>query len=390
MGGRSATVGAGLAAVLMSSVMALAGATAAAADEVGSSSFAATGLASVQLPVATIGEFDCAALDVEISLDNSRSTEAVTYGYRASWQRPRHAPHSGADDAGQVEVGARATRVVRLGLRDDSRTTVVVRLPDGGEIHRVDSCGDAPAARFGFQDCDTSRLGLSLDNGDSTRGTRYRWTVRDLAGSLGSRTLVVAAGETEQVFVPLPEGNRVRAEASVDGQGVVATSDWRGCGPHVVSPKASFGPVRCTDLTAVLTLDNTRSSARLRFRVPAHADVVLDGGSSRTFRMRLARSDRLTVTADGVLADGLPGELAVVRTSRCPRQAAASGGTGGAGNGNGGSAQVRETPPTSGPVGALSSTGGGGRVPWGLAAATGAGLLGLGLFVAARRRPRRP
>lgn len=278
---------------------------------------------SVSLPTAWIGPFDCERLTVDLTLDNSRSTEAVTYGYGASFLRPLHAPYRGDDRSTQVRVAAGRTTVVTMPVRDDARSTITVQLPDGGHVISQGTCGDAPGAVFARADCDSARLGLRLDNSSAARATRYRWVERDLAGQVASRVVDVAAGDVVDVEVPLVDGSRVRVDVTVGDAALVATSDWLACGRFAANPRASFGVVECSNLSASVLLDNSRSTARLRFHVPAHADVVLGAGEARTLRLHLPVAERLTIHADEVPADGHPIDLAVVSTTRCAGATAA-------------------------------------------------------------------
>lgn len=272
---------------------------------------------SVSLPTAWIGPVDCERLTVDLTLDNSRSTEAVTYGYAASFQSPLHRPYRGADRTTQVRVAAGRTTVVAVPVRDDARSTITVQLPDGGHVFSQGTCGAAPGAAFALADCDTMRLGLRLDNSSAARATRYRWVERDLAGEVASRVVDVGAGDVVDVELPLADGSRVRVDVTVGDGVLVATSDWSACGRFVASPRASIGVVDCSDLSASVLLDNSLSTARLRFRVPAHADLVLGAGEARTLRLHLPVAERLTVSAEEVLAGGDPVDLAVVSTTRC-------------------------------------------------------------------------
>ncbi|HYN75195.1 MAG TPA: hypothetical protein VEV13_03275 [Candidatus Limnocylindria bacterium] len=277
----------------------------------------ALGVPALGVPTATISAFDCDRLEVEITLDNSRSTEGVGYGYAASFQRPLRAPYSGSDDTTWVQVAAGGTRSVVVPVRDDARTVVTVHLPEGGHVVSTGTCGQAPAAAFALADCDTLRLDLILDNGRTSRPTRYRWTLSDSAGPVRSATVDVDAGRVARVGVPLMEGSSSRVAVTVDGKGPVASSDWRSCGVVVLDPRASFGPVDCTDVSAPVVLDNSRSTSRVRFHVTGHADVVLDAGGTRALGLHLPIADRLTATAEGLVVPAATTHLAAASTAGC-------------------------------------------------------------------------
>ena len=277
---------------------------------------------AVGAPTASIASFDCTRLTVDLTLDNSRSTDRVTYWYTVSFQSPLHPPYAGADPSENVDVAAGQTTVVVLPVRDDASTTITIRLPDGGYVFSQRTCGTAPVAVFTMGDCDTLRLGLHLDNGSSTVVTRYRWTERDLAGQVASGRVEVAAGEVADVDVPLIDGTSVWVDVTVGDAALVATSAPRTCGRFVLSPRASFGALECADVSVPVLLDNSRSTARLRFLVPAHPDVVVGAGETQTLQLHLPIAQRLTVHADRVRDLGIPIDLASVSTTRC---AAAAG-----------------------------------------------------------------
>ena len=347
---------------------------------------------SVSLPTASIGPFDCTRLTVAVTLDNSRSTEAVTYGYGASFQRPLHPPYRGEDRSTQVHVAAGRTTVLTMPVRDDARSTITVQLPDGGHVFSQGTCGDAPGAVFALTDCDSMRMGLRLDNSSAARATRYRWTERDLAGQVASRVVDVGAGDVVDVEVPLVDGSRVRVDVTVGDAALVATSDWRACGRFAASPRASFGVVECSDVSASVLLDNSRSTARLRFHVPAHADVVLGAGEARTLRLHLPVAERLTVYADEVPADGYPVDLAVVSTTRCAGATVDPSTTPTPTSASPATMAAAATPTTGGDRATAAGDGlaATGSAPLRPVIGLSAALLvaGLGLLAAARRRPR--
>jgi len=268
------------------------------------------------VPTASIGPFDCERLTVDLALDNSRSTQGVTFRYTASYQSPLFPPYRGKDGPTGVDVAAGESTVVVLRVRDDARTLVTVRLPGSEHVFSQGTCGDAPGAVFARSDCEASRLGLHLDNTNS-RATRYLWVERDAAGQVASGSVEVAARAVADIDVPLVDGARVRIDVTVGDTTLVATSEWRACGQFLLSPRASFGVVDCADVSAPVILDNSRTTARLRFHLPAHPDVVLGAGETRALRLHLPIAERLRVYADEVPADGSPIDLAVVSTARC-------------------------------------------------------------------------
>lgn len=271
---------------------------------------------AVTAPTAAIGAFDCARLQVAIRLDNTRSTQAVTLGYSAAFRSPLHQPYRGNDARVDVELAAGARRVIELPVRDNARTDVTVHLPDGGHVVSQDSCGDAPRATFGLARCDTLRLPVTLDNSTSRMPVRYRWAVADPAGPLVSRSVEVDAGDVVGVDVPLVPDGWTEVAVTLDGGGPVASSDRQACGRVVLDPRASFGVVDCTDVSAPVLLDNSRTTTRLRFLLPGQT-VVMGAGETRSLRLHLPVREQVAVTSDDPLADGEPTERAVTSTAHC-------------------------------------------------------------------------
>jgi hypothetical protein len=272
---------------------------------------------SVGVAAARIASFDCERLTVRLTLDNSRSPEGVTFRYTQSFQSPLHPPYSGEEGAKEVDVAAGESAVVVLAVREDARTIVTVHLPHGGDAVGQGTCGAAPGAVFTTRDCGALRLGLRLDNSSSPRATRYRWTQRDPAGQVASRSLEVAARRVADVDVPLIDGSSVWVAVAVGDRALVVNSARYTCGRVVLNPRASFGVLECADVSAPVLLDNSRTTARLRFHVPAHPDVVLGAGETLTLRLHLPLAERLRVYADEVVAGNGPIDLAVVSTARC-------------------------------------------------------------------------
>ena len=273
--------------------------------------------AVVGTPTATVGAFDCERLEVEVVLDNSRSTEGTTFGYGASFQRPLTAPYAGVDATTRVRVAAGAVKVVVVPVRDDARTVVIAYLPDGGHVVSTGACGQAPSAVFGLADCDVLTRSLTLDNSSTARPTRYRWTLSDPAGPLRTATVDVDAGLVTEVDVPLVEGSTSTVAVEVEGKGLVAGSDPRSCGTVVQDPRARFGQVDCGNVSAPVLLDNSRTTHRVRFHVPGRGDVVLAAGETRGFGLHLPIAERLSLGTRGTPVAGASTELAVASTARC-------------------------------------------------------------------------
>ncbi len=283
----------------------------------GSARFPAAGAPSVRSATAYMGTFDCDRLRVRITLDNTRSTRAVRFGYSATFVRPLRAPYSGRDDRVDVDVAAGATRLVELPVRDDARTNVTVGLPDGRQANWESSCGNAPRVIFGPSDCAALRMGVLLDNGTSPTPTRFRWALSDPAGRVATNVVKVAAGAVTKADVPIVANSWTAVDVSVDGRGTVANLNRQACGSMVLDPRAVFGVVDCDDVSAPVILDNSRTTTRVRFHLPGQ-DVVLGPGQTRSLRVHLPIRERLAVRVDDVLALAVPSSRPSSRRPTAP------------------------------------------------------------------------
>ena len=281
------------------------------------------GAPSVRSATAYMSTFDCDRLRVRITLDNTRSTRAVRFGYSATFVRPLRSPYSGGDRRVDVDVAAGAAQPVELPLRDDARTNVTVSLPDGRQAKWESSCGNAPRVIFGPSDCAALRMGVLLDNGTSPTPTRFRWALSDPAGRVATNVVKVAAGAVTRADVPIVANSWTAVDVSVDGRGTVANLNRQACGSMVLDPRAVFGAVDCDDVSAPVILDNSRTTARMRFHLPGE-DVVLGPGQTRSLRVHLPIRERLAVRVDDVLARGRSVEHAVVSTAHCAGAGAAA------------------------------------------------------------------
>ena len=350
----------------------------------GSARFRAAGAPSVRPATADMGTFDCDRLRVKITLDNTHSTRAVRFGYSATFVRPLRAPYSGGDDPVDVDVTAGAARLVELPVRDDARTNVTVSLPDGRQANWESSCGNAPRVIFGPSDCAALRMGVLLDNGTSPTPTRFRWALSDPAGRVATNVVKVAAGAVTKADVPIVANSWTAVDVSVDGRGTVANLNRQACGSMVLDPRAVFGAVDCDDVSAPVILDNSRTTARMRFHLPGQ-DVVLGPGQTRSLRVHLPIRERLAVRVDDALARGRSVEHAVVSTAHCagaraqPPTPAAGGGAGPGAVAAPGRAQA-DTAGTTGPAAKDS------RPPVVLGFGMLAALVALGLALTLRRR----
>ena len=350
----------------------------------GSARFRAVGPRSVPPATAVMGTFDCDRLRVRITLDNARSARAVRFGYSATFVRPLRAPYSGEDERVDVDVAAGATRLVELPVRDDARTTVTVLLPDGRAANWESSCGNAPRVIFGPSDCATLRMGVLLDNGTSPTPTRFRWALSDPAGRVATDVVRVAAGAVATTDVPVVANSWTAVDVSVDGRGTVADLNRQACGSVVLDPRAVFGVVDCDDVSVPVILDNSRTTARMRFHLPGQ-DVVLGPGQTRSLRVHLPISERLAVRVDDVLARGRSVEHAVVSTARCAGVPAQPP-TPAAGAGTGPRAVAAPDPALADTVGTTGPAAKDSRPPVVLGVGMLAALVALGLVLRLRRR----
>lgn len=239
-------------------------------------------------PRASIGDVDCTNLTVPVTLDNSRSTETVTYRVLAGEAWLDEGGYSFEDT---VQVSAGAIQTVVVPVTEDSVVEVLaLDVPAGAEwgpmladsFLEVDCADDDdaqdPQARIGSLDCAQMTVDVTLDNSRSEVEMTYVVTVsfafEDEPASFEDYDLL--AGEVQTVQVPVTENVPVYvfvgagddANEAFD-EGFLANELFRvNCTPGD-EPLASIGEVNCTNLTVPVTLDNTRSSLESWFEIYA-------------------------------------------------------------------------------------------------------------------------
>jgi LPXTG-motif cell wall-anchored protein len=234
-------------------------------------------------PRASIGDVDCTNLTFPVTLDNSASTEALTYEYSAE-------SSEGLEEA-EVAVPGGAIRIVNVPVTEDTqvRVSVLVFLEVGpnrfltSAFLTVDCTDDEvpydPRAGIGGVDCAKMNVDVTLDNSRSEVEAIYQvtWEKHISTGSAEQQddNFIVAAGDVQTFLSRVAENTyvviRVAAERVPGEQGgswvyLAVESLWVNCTPGDY-PRVRIGEVNCTNLTVPVTLDNTRSPLRAYFRV---------------------------------------------------------------------------------------------------------------------------
>ena len=266
-------------------------------------------------PRASIGDINCTNLTVPVTLDNSRSTETVTYRILAgeAWL------DEGYSFEDTVQVSAGAIQTVNVPVTEDTFVEVLaLDLPAGDEwggpmladsFLEIDCTDDDdpqdPQARIGSVDCERMTVDVTLDNSRSEVEMTYIVTVslayEDEPASFEDYDLL--AGEVEPVQVPVTENVPVYVFVGAGDdtwdaweEGFLIDELFRvNCTPGD-EPLASIGEVNCTNLTVPVTLDNSRSSLRSwfviyagdedEFEEPTFYDALLGGPRSPARRAR--------------------------------------------------------------------------------------------------------
>lgn len=239
-------------------------------------------------PRASIGDIDCTNLTVRVTLDNSRSTETVTYRVLAGEAWLDEGGYSFEDS---VQVSAGAIQTVVVPVTEDSVVEVLaLDVPAGvkwgpllaNSFLGVDCADDAepqdPQARIGSVDCAQMTVDVTLDNSRSEDEMTYIVTVsfafEDEPATFEDYNLL--AGAVQPIQVPVTENVPVYVFVGAGDdaneafeEGFLADELFRvNCTPGD-EPLASIGEVNCTNLTVPVTLDNTRSAVESWFEVSA-------------------------------------------------------------------------------------------------------------------------
>jgi hypothetical protein len=274
-------------------------------------------------PRATIDTFDCGELTVLITLDNSRSTEALYYGLSRT-------ATGGLDPRTYrtvIDVAAGQVRTVVLPLLDDAVNAVSVAASGPSfsfPATAEGTCGYLRHAAVDVPDCGSLTATVTLDNTAVPVGTTYTVEVGDGLRIRFETSRTLVAGQSETLVVPLGDDTRNVVR-------VLGAQDWvlaeraTACGTVVTDPSASIGGFECGTHDVPVTLDNSRSTTSVQFGVHRtiagddHSDVagtyVLGPGEVRAVRATLEEG---TVTEVLVTAGGENGrELASAKGPLC-------------------------------------------------------------------------
>jgi hypothetical protein len=235
-------------------------------------------------PRASIGDINCTNLTVPVTLDNSRSTEAVIYRVTL-------------DDWGEeplfdkeVQVPGGATRIVTVQVSENADVAVFVGEPRREDFEpgvlltfsyltvgcTYDGAYDARAT-VGGVDCASMTVDVTLDNSKSEDATTFAVFATSVQGEEQEEsyfldqfpaTFDLPAGDVRTVPVPVVENSVLNVdvfdvdageETQWDEGYLVREVAWVDCAPGD-DPRADIGEVNCTNLTAPVTLDNSRST----------------------------------------------------------------------------------------------------------------------------------
>jgi LPXTG-motif cell wall-anchored protein len=306
----------------------------------------------VRAPRASIGDVNCTTLTVPVTLDNSASTVAVTYGFWAEDATPGGDGEFIVGDTVQVPAGA--IRIVTVPVTEDTRVSVYVfdegRSEEASGIYlflttaelTVDCIDDIapldPQARIGGVDCVEMTVEVTLDNSRSEVEAIYEVTWQDHLGEQVDRS-VVTPGGVETFLVPVVENVLVHVGVEANGQaedgyegvvGLAFESFQVDCTPGD-EPRASIGEVNCANLTLPVTLDNTRSTVAASFFIladdlsglsePYRDTFTVAAGAERVVRVPIRKGAEVILLVDEDVSDT---EFLVVETVEvdCPRTAA--------------------------------------------------------------------
>jgi hypothetical protein len=281
-------------------------------------------------PRASIGDIDCTNLTVPVTLDNSGSTEDVSYLILAG-----DADGDGPTFEKTVPGPAGEIRVTNVSVTEDTRFAVYVYELSGNEyvydrilafaVVTVDCTADNdahdPQARIGGLDCTQKTVDVTLDNSRSEDATTYLVTAINLPDEepFYEEMFTVPSGAAQTVSVPVSENSTVGVivgdkdvlDETEGEEGNLALELFRvDCTPDDEA-RASLGEVNCTNLTVPLILDNTRSAVETTFTILAFAPesdeffdyeeyVVVTAGAERTVAVPLLDHAKVVVIA----ADG--------------------------------------------------------------------------------------
>ena len=228
-------------------------------------------------PRATVGTFDCAALSVPITLDNSRSTVAVTF--RVIWTG--RAGNDARDDWTFVDLAPGRVKTIAIALATNAVNSVAVKAfgPEDLDLVTADkTCGYNPTASVAPLDCGSLTTSVTLDNSTVPVSTLFSVRVGDGLIARHQEEVDVAAGATKTITVALK--NDTRNVVQVFGPGDwTLTESSAVCGNLTEKPHASIGTFDCGTLTVPVTLDNSESTVAVAFALTlAYSNIDYDPG----------------------------------------------------------------------------------------------------------------
>ena len=217
-------------------------------------------------PRATIESLDCSTLTSAIRLDNSRSTDTVTFlvqVFAAGGPDPTRSPSTFRVTAGEV-------RDVEVPLDDYAVVTVVVTSylwPGSTELARGETtCGYVSRAAIDAFDCGSLTATAHLENGSATVATVFHVRSATRDETLMDDDVEVPPGATTSISIPL--GDDTEDSVSITGPGGWLLAEERAvCGEMVIAPRAVIGDTDCRTLTVPVTLDNSASTVDVTYSV---------------------------------------------------------------------------------------------------------------------------
>ena len=262
---------------------------------------------------ASIGAFDCAALSVPVTLDNTRSSTATTFVLTTLVL-------AGPTLRTEEVVPAGTTSKTRVDLVDNAYNEVVVAVVDEtvAASARPVFCGEKPRVTIGAFDCSTLQAPVTLDN--RTGATPFLFSVQWYFSNTDferNESYTVEAGAVRVVMVPLVDNawTAIWVREGFDvpptplDQFVVTTRGL--CGLEPGPARVTVGGVDCATKTIGVTID-TRQTPPRRPRTTTIYIATSYGGKQDYVRyvegedvyrltvpVRLRTGGRLTVTGAG-------------------------------------------------------------------------------------------
>jgi hypothetical protein len=276
----------------------------------------------VRDPRASIGDVDCTTLTVPVTLDNSRSSEAVTYEVAAEVPDDLDEFEEVTTFEEAVEVPAGTTRIVSVPVTEETEVHLMVAPSPRVEFDfghsladaqlRIDCTPDAGThdarGRIGDVDCSSMTVDVTMDNGRSLEETTYSVVAESLAEDklTYEQTFDVPAHELRTVNVPVTENFPLVVVVGAEGSTLTYEALRVDCTPGG-GPAATIGNLNCRTLSVPVTLDNTAFVLEAVFVVyvgaPDDEDVddayyFLAAGSARVVSVRVHNSAEVAVLVD--------------------------------------------------------------------------------------------